>query len=68
MVVLIVKPKLATMKKSICMIALAAICFVGSASAYVPVKAVQDTTKAKTKKKGTKTKTKTKTTDSTQKM
>ena len=56
------------MKKSICMIALAAICFVGSASAYVPVKAVQDTTKAKTKKKGTKTKTKTKTTDSTQKM
>lgn len=36
------------MKKAICMIALAAICF-GAAAASIPVKPVSDTTKTKTK-------------------
>ncbi|MGZ3776577.1 MAG: hypothetical protein ACXVI9_03040 [Mucilaginibacter sp.] len=58
------------MKKVIAMIALAAVCFGTSASAFTVVKAAQDTTKKdtvkmKVKKKGNKTKTKTKTKDTT---
>ena len=56
------------MKKALCMIALAAICF-GTASASVPVKAAADTGKMKVKKKmpdGTKVKKKMK--DTTKKM
>ena len=53
------------MKKTIAMIALAAICFGTTAYAATPVKAVQDTTKVKVKKKGDKTKIKKKTTDTT---
>ena len=58
------------MKKALAMIAIAAIGFVSTASAYTPVKAAQDTTKKdttkkKVKKKGNKTKVKVKTTDST---
>jgi hypothetical protein len=61
------------MKKVLAMIALAAICFGSSASAFASVKAVQDTTKKdttkmKVKKKGNKTKVKTKTKDTTAKM
>jgi hypothetical protein len=38
------------MKKALCMIALAAVCF-GTVSASVPLKTVSDTTKTKTKMK-----------------
>jgi hypothetical protein len=58
------------MKKALCMIALAAICFGSTASAFTPVKAVQDTTKkdttkVKVKKKGNKMKMKKKMKDTT---
>jgi hypothetical protein len=58
------------MKKALAMIALAAIGFVSTASAYTPVKAAQDTTKkdttkVKVKKKGTKMKMKKKVKDTT---
>jgi hypothetical protein len=53
------------MKKALCMVALAAICFGSTASAFTPVRAQQDTTKTKVKKKGTKTKVKKKVTDTT---
>jgi hypothetical protein len=58
------------MKKTLAMIALAAICFGSSASAFASVRAVQDTTKKdttkmKSKKKGSTTKVKTKTKDTT---
>ena len=61
------------MKKVIAMIALAAVCFGTSASAYTVIKAAQDTTKKdttkmKVKKKGNKTKTKIKTKDTTAKQ
>lgn len=56
------------MKKALAMIALAAICFGTTASAFTPVKAAQDTTKTKMKKKGSKMKMKKKTTDTTKKM
>lgn len=56
------------MKKTLCMIALAAICFGSTASAFTPVKAVQDTTKSKMKKKGHKMKMKKKSKDTTTKM
>lgn len=51
------------MKKALAMIALAAVCLVSTASAFTPVKAVQDTTKKDTtkmkmKKKGNKMKKK----------
>ncbi len=55
------------MKKAMAMIALAAICFGTTASAYTTVKAAQDTTKMKVKKKGSKMKMKKKTKDTTQK-
>ena len=56
------------MKKLICMMALAGICY-GTVYAAVPVQ-MQDTTKTKMKKKGTKMKVKKKTMkkDSTMKM
>ena len=58
------------MKKALAMIALAAIGFVTTASAFTPVKAAQDTTKKdtvkmKVKKKGNKMKMKTKMKDTT---
>jgi hypothetical protein len=53
------------MKKALAMIALAAVCFGSTASAFTPVKAAQDTTKVKVKKKGTKMKMKKKTKDTT---
>lgn len=58
------------MKKALAMIAIAAIGFVTTASAFTPVKAAQDTTKKdttkmKVKKKGNKTKVKTKMKDTT---
>jgi hypothetical protein len=58
------------MKKAMVMIALAAIGFVSTASAFTPVRAVQDTTKkdtakVKIKKKGTKVKVKKKMKDTT---
>ena len=58
------------MKKVLAMIAIAAIGFVSTASAYTPVKAVQDTTKKDTskmkmKKKGSKMKMKKKMKDTT---
>ncbi len=58
------------MKKVLAMIAIAAIGFVSTASAYTPVKAMQDTTKKdttkmKVKKKGTKMKMKKKVKDTT---
>ena len=46
------------MKKALAMIALAAICFGSTASAYTPVKAASDTTKMKMKKKNGKMKMK----------
>jgi len=52
------------MKKALCMIALAAICF-GTASASIPVKATTDTVKTKVKKKDGKTKIKKKMKDTT---
>jgi hypothetical protein len=54
------------MKKALAMIALAAICFGSTASAFVPAKTASDTTKMKTKKKGDKMKKKMK--DTTKKM
>jgi hypothetical protein len=61
------------MKKVIAMIALAAVCFGTTASAFPVVKAAsdttkKDTTKMKVKKKGTKVKTKTKMKDTTAKQ
>jgi hypothetical protein len=56
-----------TMKKTLAMIALAAVCFGTTATALTVVKAQQDTTKVKVKKKGDKTKVKTKTKDTTAK-
>ncbi len=53
------------MKKTLAMIALAAVCFGTTASAFTPVKAAQDTTKMKVKKKGNKMKMKKKTKDTT---
>jgi hypothetical protein len=58
------------MKKALAMIALAAICMVSTASAFTPVRAVQDTTKKDTskmkmKKKGSKMKMKKKMKDTT---
>ncbi|HJP62091.1 MAG TPA: hypothetical protein VJ844_01555 [Mucilaginibacter sp.] len=58
------------MKKTMAMIALAAICFGSSAYAITPVKMTQDTTKkdtvkVKVKKKGTKVKIKKKVKDTT---
>jgi hypothetical protein len=58
------------MKKALAMIALAAICFGSTASAFTTVKAAsdttkKDTTKMKVKKKGTKMKMKKKTKDTT---
>jgi hypothetical protein len=58
------------MKKVLAMIAIAAIGFVSTASAYTPAKAVQDTTKKDTgkmkmKKKGSKMKMKKKMKDTT---
>jgi hypothetical protein len=58
------------MKKVIAMIALAAICFGSTASAFTTIKAAQDTskkdtTKMKMKKKGTKMKMKKKAKDTT---
>jgi hypothetical protein len=58
------------MKKTMAMIALAAICFGSSAYALTPVKMTQDTTKKdtvkmKVKKKGTKVKIKKKMKDTT---
>jgi len=46
------------MKKVIAMIALAAVCFGSTASAFTTVKAAQDTVKTKVKKKLNKTKIK----------
>jgi hypothetical protein len=47
------------MKKALAIIALAAVCFGSTASAYTPVRAPQDTlTKTKVKKKGDKVKIK----------
>jgi hypothetical protein len=54
------------MKKALAMIALAAICFGSTASAFTPVKAASDTTKMKMKKKMGKMKKKMK--DTTKKM
>lgn len=61
------------MKKALAMIALAAVCFGTTASAFTTVKAAQDTTKKdttkmKVRKKGNKTKVKMKTKDTTKKM
>jgi hypothetical protein len=56
------------MKKALAMIALAAICFGSTASAFTTVNAKQDTTKTKMKKKGSKMKMKKKTKDTTMKM
>jgi len=61
------------MKKTLAMIALAAVCFGTTASAFTPVKAAQDTTKKDTskmkmKKKGSKMKMKKKMKDTTKKM
>ncbi len=56
------------MKKTLAMIALAAICFGSSASAFTHVTAVADTGKMKMKKKGSKMKMKKKTKDTTMKM
>ncbi|HTE01780.1 MAG TPA: hypothetical protein VK668_20970 [Mucilaginibacter sp.] len=58
------------MKKALCMIALAAVCFGSTASAITPVKALRDTTKKDTskmkmKKKGNKMKMKKKMKDTT---
>lgn len=53
------------MKKALAMIALAAVCFGTTASAFTPVKASQDTTKMKMKKKGSKMKMKKKMKDTT---
>jgi len=53
------------MKKAIAMIALAAVCFGATASAFTPVKAAQDTVKTKVKKKGDKVKIKKKVKDTT---
>ena len=55
------------MKKVLAMIALAAVCFGATASAFTPVKAAQDTVKTKVKKKGNKMKMKKKVKDTTAK-
>ncbi|MEO6849817.1 MAG: hypothetical protein ABI203_06260, partial [Mucilaginibacter sp.] len=57
-----------TMKKALAMIALAAICFGSSASAFTPATLHQDTVKVKVKKKGNKMKMKKKVKDTTTKM
>lgn len=56
------------MKKALAMIALAAICFGTTASAYSTAKAASDTTKTKIKKKGDKMKVKKKTKDTSNKV